>query len=92
MISFWGRYYAAGGIGMNSFDIEMAFECNDPQKYQVFFEAVQIAILDTNNSEQLKYSKICAAYRAAMSGMAKRLDELEESNMVQSRKQKTGAC
>ena len=77
---------------MNSFDIEMAFEYNDPKKYQVFFEAVQIAILDTNNSEQLKYSKICAAYRAAMSGMAKRLDELEESNMVQSRKQKTGAC
>lgn len=65
---------------MNSFDIEMAFECNDPQKYQVFFETVQIAILDTNNNEQLKYSKICAAYHAAMSGMAKRLDELEKAN------------
>lgn len=65
---------------MNSFDIEMAFEYNDPKKYQVFFEAVQIAILDTNNSEQLKHSKICAAYRAAMSGMAKRLDELEKAN------------
>nr|DAJ63103.1 MAG TPA: Heat shock factor-binding protein 1 helix, Nucleus, TRANSCRIPTION.8A [Caudoviricetes sp.] len=65
---------------MNPFEIEMAFECNDPQKYQVFFETVQIAILDTNNSEQWKYSKICAAYRAAMSGMAKRLDELEKAN------------
>lgn len=77
---------------MNPFEIEMAFEYNDPQKYQVFFEAVQIAILDTNNSEQLKHSKICDAYRAAMSGMAKRLDESDESNMVQSRKRKTGAC
>lgn len=65
---------------MNPIEIEMAFECNDPQKYQVFFETVQIAILDTNNSEQWKYSKICAAYRAAMSGMAKRLDELEKAN------------
>lgn len=65
---------------MNSFDIEMAFEYNDPKKYQMFFEAVQIAILDTNNSEQLKHSKICAAYRAAISGMAKRLDELEKAN------------
>lgn len=65
---------------MNPFDIEMAFECNDPQKYQVFFETVQIAILDTNNSEQWKYSQIRAAYCAAMSGMAKRLDELEKAN------------
>ena len=65
---------------MNPFEIEMAFEYNDPQKYQVFFEAVQIAILNTNNSEQLKHSKICAAYRAAMSGMAKRLDEEETNN------------
>ena len=65
---------------MNSFDIEMAFEYNDPQKYQVFFETVQIAILDTNNSEQWKYSQIRAAYCAAMSGMAKRLDELEKAN------------
>lgn len=64
---------------MNSFDIEMAFKCNDPQKYQVFFETVQIAILDAN-SEQWKYSQIRAAYWAAMSGMAKRLDELEKSN------------
>jgi hypothetical protein len=75
-----GRYYAAGGVCMNSFDIEMAFEYNDPQKYQVFFETVQIAILDTNNSEQWKYSQIRAAYCAAMSGMAKRLDELEKAN------------
>ena len=52
---------------MNPFEIEMAFEYNDPQKYQVFFETVQIAILDTNNSEQWKYSQICAAYCAAMS-------------------------
>lgn len=65
---------------MNHFEIEMAFEYNDPQKYQVFFEAVQIAILDTNNNEQFKYSKICDAYRAAMSGMAKRLDEEETNN------------
>lgn len=65
---------------MNPFEIEMAFEYNDPQKYLVFFEAVQIAILNTNNSEQLKHSKICAAYRAAMSGMAKRLDEEETNN------------
>ena len=65
---------------MNSFDIEMAFEYNDPQKYQVFFETVQIAILDTNNSEQWKYSQIRAAYCAAMSGMAKRQDELEKAN------------
>lgn len=40
---------------MNPFEIEMAFEYNDPQKYQVFFETVQIAILDTNNSERWKY-------------------------------------
>ena len=65
---------------MNPFDIEMAFEYNDPQKYQVFFETVQIAILDTNNSEQWKYSQIRAAYCAAMSGMAKRQDELEKAN------------
>lgn len=65
---------------MNPFDIEMAFECNDPQKYQEFFETVQIAILDTNNSEQWKYSQIRAAYCAAMSGMAKRQDELEKAN------------
>ena len=65
---------------MNPFEIEMAFEYNDPQKYQVFFETVQIAILDTNNREQWKYSQICAAYCAAMSGMAKRLDELEKAN------------
>ena len=65
---------------MNPFEIEMAFECNDPQKYQVFFETVQIAILDTNNSEQWKYDQICTAYRAAMSGIAKRLDELEKAN------------
>lgn len=65
---------------MNPFEIEMAFECNDPQKYQVFFETVQIAILDTNNSEQWKYSQIRAAYCAAMSGIAKRLDELEKAN------------
>lgn len=45
-----------------------------------FFETVQIAILDTNNSEQWKYSQICAAYCAAMSGMAKRLDEEETNN------------
>lgn len=38
MTSFWGRYYASRGIGMNPFEIEMAFEYNDPQKYQVFFE------------------------------------------------------
>lgn len=65
---------------MNLFEIEMAFEYNDPQKYQVFFETVQIAILDTNNSEQWKYSQIRAAYCAAMSGMAKRQDELEKAN------------
>ena len=65
---------------MNPFEIEMAFEYNDPQKYQVFFETVQIAILDTNNSEQWKYSQICAAYCAAMSGMAKRQDQLEKAN------------
>lgn len=65
---------------MNPFDIEMTFEYNDPQKYQEFFETVQLAILDTNNSEQWKYSQICAAYSAAMSGMAKRLDGLEEAN------------
>jgi hypothetical protein len=80
MTSFWGRDHAAGGIGMNPFEIEMAFEYNDPQKYQVFFETVQIAILDTNNSEQWKYSQIRAAYCAAMSGMAKRLDESEKAN------------
>lgn len=56
---------------MNPFEIEMAFEYNDPQKYLVFFETVQIAILDTNNSERWKYDQIFAAYRAAMSGMAK---------------------
>jgi hypothetical protein len=61
-------------------EIEQAFESNDPQKYQEFFETVQIAILDTNSSEQWKYSKICDAYRAAMSGMAKRLDESEKAN------------
>lgn len=65
---------------MNPFEIEMAFEYNDPQKYQVFFETVQIAILDTNNSEQWKYSQIRAAYCAAMIGMAKRLDEEETNN------------
>lgn len=65
---------------MNPFEIEMAFEYNDPQKYKVFFETVQTAILDTNNSEQWKYSQIRAAYCAAMSGMAKRLDELEKAN------------
>lgn len=65
---------------MNPFEIEMAFEYNDPQKYLVFFETVQIAILDTNNSERWKYDQICAAYRAAMRGMAKRLDELEKAN------------
>ena len=65
---------------MNPFEIEMAFEYNYPQKYQVFFETVQTAILDTNNSEQWKYSQIRAAYCAAMSGMAKRLDELEKAN------------
>lgn len=65
---------------MNHSEIEMAFEYNDPQKYQVFFEAVQIAILDTNNSERWKYDQIFAAYCAAMRGMAKRLDELEKSN------------
>lgn len=65
---------------MNPFEIEMAFEYNDPQKYQEFFETVQIAILDTNNSEQWKYSQIRAAYCAAMSGMAKRLDEEETNN------------
>lgn len=65
---------------MNPFEIEMAFEYNDPQKYQVFFETVQTAILDTNNSEQWKYSQIRAAYCAAMSGIAKRLDELEKAN------------
>lgn len=77
---------------MNPFEIEMAFEYNDPQKYLVFFETVQIAILDTNNSERWKYDQIFAAYCAAMRGMAKRLDESDESNMVQSRKRKTGAC
>ena len=65
---------------MNPFEIEMAFEYNDPQKYLVFFETVQIAIMDTNNSERWKYSQIRAAYCAAMSGMAKRLDELEKAN------------
>ena len=65
---------------MNPFEIEMAFEYNDPQKYQVFFETVQIAILDTNNSERWKYDQICAAYCAAMRGMAKRLDESEKAN------------
>ena len=65
---------------MNPFEIEMAFEYNDPQKYQVFFETVQIAILDTNNSERWKYDQIFAAYRAAMSGRAKRLGELEKAN------------
>ena len=65
---------------MNPFEIEMAFEYNDPQKYQVFFETVQIAILDTSNSERWKYDQICAAYRAAMRGMAKRLDEEETNN------------
>lgn len=65
---------------MNPFEIEMEFEYNDPQKYQVFFETVQIAILDTNNSERWKYDQICAAYRAAMNGMAKRLDESEKAN------------
>lgn len=65
---------------MNPFEIEMAFEYNDPQKYQVFFETVQIAILDTNNSERWKCDQICAAYCAAMRGMAKRLDESEKAN------------
>lgn len=65
---------------MNPFEIEMAFEYNDPQKYQVFFETVQIAILDTNNSERWKYDQIFAAYCAAMNGMAKRLDESEKAN------------
>lgn len=65
---------------MKPCEIEQAFNSNDPQKYQEFFETVQIAILDTNNSEQWKYNQICAAYCAAMSGMAKRLDELEKSN------------
>ena len=65
---------------MNPFEIEMAFEYNDPQKYQVFFETVQIAILDKNNSDRWKYSQIRSAYCAAMSGMAKRLDELEKAN------------
>lgn len=65
---------------MNPFEIEMAFEYNDPQKYLVFFETVQIAILDTNNSKQWKYNQIHAAYCAAMSGMAKRLDEEETNN------------
>ena len=65
---------------MNPFEIEMAFEYNDPQKYLVFFETVQIAILDTNNSEQWKYDQIFAAYCAAMRGMAKRLDESEKAN------------
>ena len=65
---------------MNPFEIEMAFEYNDPQKYQVFFETVQIAILDTSNSERWKYDQIFAAYCAAMRGMAKRLDELEKAN------------
>jgi hypothetical protein len=75
-----GRYYAAGGIGVNPFEIEMAFEYNDPQKYLVFFETVQIAILDTNNSERWKYDQIFAAYCAAMRGMAKRLDESDKAN------------
>lgn len=65
---------------MKPCEIEQAFESNDPQKYQVFFETVQIAILDTNNSEQWKYSQIRAAYCAAMSGMAKRLDEEGTNN------------
>lgn len=65
---------------MNPFEIEMAFEYNDPQKYQEFFKTVQIAILDTNNNGKWKYDQICAAYRAAMSGIAKRLDELEKAN------------
>lgn len=65
---------------MKPCEIEQAFESNDPQKYQVFFETVQIAILDTNSSEQWKYNQIHAAYCAAMSGMAKRLDELEKAN------------
>lgn len=65
---------------MNPVEIEMAFEYNDPQKYQEFFETVQLAILDTNNSEQWKYSQIRAAYCAAMSGMAKRLDEEGTNN------------
>ena len=65
---------------MNPFEIEMAFEYNAPQKYLVFFETVQIAILDTNNSERWKYDQICDAYRAAMSGIAKRLDEEETNN------------
>lgn len=64
---------------MKPCEIEQAFESNDPQKYQVFFETVQIAILDTNSSEQWKYNQIHAAYCAATSGMAKRLDE-EETN------------
>lgn len=80
MTSFWCSCYATGGACVNSFDIEMAFEYNDPQKYQVFFETVQIAILDTNNSERWKYDQIFAAYCAAMRGMAKRLDELEKAN------------
>ena len=75
-----GRYYAAGGTGVNPFEIEMAFEYNDPQKYLVFFETVQIAILDTNNSERWKYDQIFAAYCAAMRGMAKRLDESDKAN------------
>ena len=65
---------------MNPFEIEMAFEYNDPQKYQVFFETVQIAVLGTNGREQGKYRQSFAAYCAAMSGMAKRLDELEKAN------------
>lgn len=65
---------------MNPFEIEMAFEYNDPQKYLVFFETFQIAILDTNNSERWKYDQIFAAYCAAMRGMAKRLDESDKAN------------
>ena len=77
---------------MNPFEIEMAFEYDDPKKYQVFFETVQIAILDTNNRERWKYDQICAAYRAAMSGMEKRLDKSEELSMLQLQKWKIGAC
>ena len=65
---------------MNPFEIEMAFEYNDPQKYLVFFETVQIAIMDTTNSGKWKYRQIFAAYCAAMRGMAKRLDESEKAN------------
>lgn len=65
---------------MKPCEIEQAFESNDPQKYQEFFETVQSAILDTNNSKQWKYNQIHAAYCSAMSGMAKRLDEEETNN------------